>query len=575
MQIKISKIKNNKIWVLVGGIVLGILPLLRINIGVDITDVGYSLGNFENFNSMGGMWVIATYLSNVIGHMFTLLPFGHSMLGMNFYTGVIVSMILVFSFLFLRKVLPTWIVFIGEILSFFLCWCPTAILYNYLTYFIMTLALYFLYKGLVKDKTLYLIFAGVLLGVNVFVRFPNLVELGFIVIVWYDTFLQKKGWKIGLIDTLKCIGGYVIGIGTMFVVVLAQYGWKQYEGMLSSLADVGSNIKGYGPLSMIKNILLDYIQHIRWIWMAVLCVVIVQFIYSKLKNKIMQGITCVFGGSIFAGIFFLYYKKDLFSYNRYNDYTSIFFWAIFFLTFSIGINIFLLTRKEESREIKLLAITSMMIIVLTSLGSNNSVYPNFNNLFLVAPVTLYGIYQYMLRKKFRKTRLPLQVALYALLAILMVQSFMFKAIYTFRDVGLSKELDTVITKNEVLQGMKTSSMRAENIESLTIFIEKEELGARLVLMFGYAPSIPYMLQLTPEISTTWPDLPSYSYENFVCELSQVKHPLVIIYSITYPNILEYLGNEENRKAALVATFLTENKYKVIYEGAEFKIYDMR
>jgi hypothetical protein len=573
MDLTLKQTISKKVWFILGAIVLFVLPLWRINIGVDITDVGYSLGNFENFTSMEGMWVIATYLANLVGHLFTLLPFGHTMMGMNFYTGLVVSIILVFSYMFLSKIMPSWIVFIGEVLAFSLCWCPTAILYNYLTYFFMTLALYFLFKGIMNEKTVYLVLAGVVLGVNVFARFPNLVEMGFILVLWYDAIVQKKGWKTGIFDTLKCIVGYIIGFGTVFVIVLVQYGWQQYVGMLQSLSNVGSNVTGYGPLHMIKVVVDEYFKHLSWIWMAVICIIIVQFIYTKISSRFWKGLVCVLGGGVFAGIFLHYYRSGLFAKTGYNSYHAIFFWAMLFLVMSLGVDVYLLLKKEEKREIKLLAMISIMIIAITPLGSNNSVYPNFNNLFLVAPLTFYGVYRYILQKKFRKSHLPLQVAVAAVLLITLVQCFMFKTIFTFRDAGLTG-VDTVITENEVLKGMKTTEFRASLIESATAYINSEGLENREVVVFGYVPAMAYYLGLEPGISSMWPDLPSYSVDEFACSLRQAENPIVLIDSGAYPDIMLMDGIEENEKASLVATYLREYDYSMIYDYG-FQIYDTK
>jgi len=575
MNAKICRIKNNKIWVILAAIVLFVLPILRIRYGVDITDTGYSYGNFENFSSMEGMWVIATYLANVVGHFFTLLPFGHTMLGMNFYTGLVISAILLFSFFFLRKIFPTWIVFIGELLAFFLCWCPSAILYNYLTYLFMTIALAYIYHGLIHNKKWYLVVAGIFLGMNVFVRIPNLVEMGFILAIWYDAFSQKKGWKTGIIHTFLCIAGYLIGIGSLMFVIIFQYGWLQLKGMINSLVDVGNEISGYGPLSMVKHIALDYFQHLRFLWIAVLCLFLVQVLYSKFKNRLMQIIICIIGGGIFAGVFYFYYRMKLFSYNQYNDYTSIFFWAMMFLVISITVDVAFLVRKDSSRESKLLAMFSLLILILTPLGSNNSVYPNFNNLFIVAPVTFYGLYCFVFQKKNRKKLLPLQVSLFAVLLILMVQCCMFKIIFTFRDAGLTKELNTIITKNEVTKGMVTTKEQAEMIADLTAYIQAENLQERKVVIFGYAPGISYFLHMQPAISSTWPDLDSYSKEEFTSSLSQADNPLVFIYLKKYPDVVSYRGNTGDEKAAIMANYLLMQQYEVIYQDDNFEIYDMR
>ncbi len=572
-----TKRKNpwNKIGIIGAVLVLGILPLLRIRLGVDLTDTGYSYGNFENFSSMEGMWVIATYLANVVGHFFTLLPFGHTMVGMNFYTGLVISVILIYSFFFLIKILPIWMVFVGELLAFFLCWCPSAILYNYLTYLCMLLALSFLYKGLRKEKKWQLFVAGIFLGINVFVRFPNLVQAGFILVVWYDAISNKKGWKTSMQNTLLCLCGYIVGFGSIFAIVIGQYGWLQYQDMLKSLTNVGTNISGYGPFSMIRNILFDYLQHLRFLWMAILCLVIIQLLYAKGKNKLLRAMVCIIGGGTFAGIFYYYYLNGLFSYNRYNDYTSIFFWAMLFLVLSIGIDLLFLIRKDSTKEIKLVAIISLMILILTPLGSNNSVYPNFNNLFYVAPLTFYGLYHMLLKKELRKKYLPLQVSLFAVLAILMIQCGLFKTIFTFRDAGLSSELNTCMTQNEVGKGMITTKERANMIEGLTEYIVAEDLTERKVVILGYLPGIPYVLNLTPAISSTWPDLPSYSSEEFTCSLRQADTPLVFISLDKYPDILSYEDETGDEKATILAKYLRMQEYEVVYTDDNFEIYDVR
>lgn len=569
----VDRINKNKISIWVIGVLLFILPLLRINMGVDITDTGYSLGNFENFTSMDGMWVLATYLSNVIGYFFTLLPFGHTMIGMNFYTSLVVSFILLFSFFTLRKVLPRYVVFVGEILAYSLCWCPTAILYNYLTYLAMILVIYFIYKGLLKDNNKFLVLAGILLGCNVFVRFPNLVEIGFIVIVWYDAILQKKGWRKGIYDTFSCVFGYIVGFGSMLLVVLIQYGFDQYKGMINSLRGIGSSIQGYGPMTMVTRVLAEYWNHINWIWIAILCIVVFQVLYSVLKNKIARILICVFGEATFGIVFLHYYRNGLFTKTSYNGYQSMFFWAMLFLFLSITMAMLLLLKKDVDRKIKLLAVISLLIILITPLGSNNMVFPNFNNLFLVAPVTFYALYEYFLKKSLRTKLLPTQLMLFVLLMVIMIQCFMFKTVFTFRDEGYPKGLTTTVANNDVLRGMKTHGSRADILEDLSLFVEENGLQDRTVIMFGNTPAIPYFLRLKPEITSTWPDLPSYSTEEFAYSLKQAEKPLVIIATDGYPNITADV--QVNEKATLVSTFIKERQYQVIHKNSMFEIYDVR
>ena len=90
------------------------------------------------------------------------------------------------------KWMPAWILFLGEIIAIGFCWIPAGILYNYLSYFFLTLGVLLLYRGLISEKDKLLFAAGVVLGLNVFVRIPNVTQMSFIVGVWMEWVFQLK-----------------------------------------------------------------------------------------------------------------------------------------------------------------------------------------------------------------------------------------------------------------------------------------------------------------------------------------------------------------------------------------------
>ena len=59
--------QRNKALEILFAVLLLLLPLLKINQGVDLTDTPYSLGNYRFFEGADGVWVLATFLSNVTG----------------------------------------------------------------------------------------------------------------------------------------------------------------------------------------------------------------------------------------------------------------------------------------------------------------------------------------------------------------------------------------------------------------------------------------------------------------------------------------------------------------------------
>ena len=107
---------------------LCLYPFVTVNQGIDVSDSTYSLSNFLYFERMEGMWVVSTYLSNVCGWLLTQLPFGDTLLGMNIYTTFLVSGTVLLVYYSLKKWIPAWIVFVGEVVAIGFCWIPTGIL---------------------------------------------------------------------------------------------------------------------------------------------------------------------------------------------------------------------------------------------------------------------------------------------------------------------------------------------------------------------------------------------------------------------------------------------------------------
>lgn len=224
-------------------VILLLYPFLTVNQGLDVADSTYSLTNFQYFDFMNGTWMVATFLSNVAGWLLMHLPFGETLLGMKCYTTLVQAVTALMVYFGLKKRIAAPLLFLGEFLALGLCWCPSTILYNYLTYFLMTAAVLLLYRGLTsgraaetasvdrlcvradeckvrgdrketydKSRRLCFVAAGICLGANVAVRMPNVVQAAFILAVWYGTVLfdRQRGGQADAADagdTLADAGG--------------------------------------------------------------------------------------------------------------------------------------------------------------------------------------------------------------------------------------------------------------------------------------------------------------------------------------------------------------------------------
>ena len=146
-------------------VLLTVYSLLLVNQGVTVTDTGYNYGNFIHFESLDGMWKFSTYLATAIGSFFTKLPFGSTMLGLNVYTGLVKASIALVTYFFCVKLfeMPKGVAFLAELVALGFCWCPTALLYNYVTYLLFTLGTLLLCLAVKTGKTRWYVLAGVCL----------------------------------------------------------------------------------------------------------------------------------------------------------------------------------------------------------------------------------------------------------------------------------------------------------------------------------------------------------------------------------------------------------------------------
>lgn len=588
-------------------LVLLLFPLIKSGIGVDYMDSMYSPGNFVFFSEMEGTWVIATYLANVVGFLLTKLPGAGTYLGLRIYTNLFVSAMALISYFWLKNriKIPAWIVAAGEVIAIGLCWCPTTILYNYLTYFFMLISLICLYEGLIRDGKGLLILAGVFLGANLLVRFPNVIEVGFILAVWIYGFLKKKKIPMVIQETLWCMLGYFACVGILMSVIIISYGMNSYMDMIASLFSMTDSASSYKPIEMIMAIVRTYWQSMKWPAGMVLYVLLVSVMFGVLKGRLIwaKKVATVLGIIV---LFRWYYGQGMFNIN-YHTYASMFWWAASFLIVAVVIFLLNLFDRNVEPDRKLLCVILLLVIAITPIGSNNNIYPNMNNLFLVAPIAIYSIYDLIVRVKDRQWAFPVQAMLAAMVLAVLIQSIGFGAVFVFRGARDGQKRDTKIENNDILKGMYTNAEKAEAIEELSLYWEErsaransEEIAETELLLFGHIPGVSYFLNTPCAIPHSWPDLASYAYSTFEKDMEELKgyisqkseqKPVVIVsYGVNavltddasamdyYVNNIE-AGEEPlermlaSEKLAYLEEFLQEFEYKQTFKNYRFVVYE--
>ncbi len=605
------KVKKEKVFSLIFILILVLYPLRHITWGLDLWDTGYNYANFQymGLEHMDSMWLFSTYFANAVGNLLTKLPFAGSLAGMNFYTGLSVSLLAVGGYLFCTKKLGigNFTAFLGELAAVSLCWCPTALLYNYLTYLLFFGCVVLLYEGLVKERPWCLALAGVCLGVNVFVRFSNLPQAAMILAVWAYAVLggRSKGEKGGRIfgkafqDTLWCLLGYALALLAFLAYIHLRYGLDAYVSGILRLFAMTDNATDYKASSMLMGLIGVYVENLYWVIRIGVIGAVAMILFQVLSvHPFLQKagrVVCILLSAAMLG--WLYYRG--FCSLEFYSYGSMLRPGVLFLMLSMLIAFIRILDKGCPLPEKLVSGMMILVVLLTSIGSNNGVYPSLNNLFVAAPFTLWQCGRFLKNqkpfriKKLALSRFPLKGLLAAFLAMFLFQSGLFGLCFVFAEATGVQDVSARVENNQVLSGIGMSSQKAAWLGSITDYVEENHLRGREVILYGQIPALSYYLQM-PAAFNPWPDLRSYSAEAMEQALKQTRKeaqesgvfPVVILENqfVRYleggEEALLELGVDQKRideikedeKWKLLLEFMEENGYEQTFTNEKFGIW---
>lgn len=581
-------------------VLLVLYPLVRIRQGIDVSDTTYSLANFARFGEMEGTWMTATFLANALGSFLMKLPYGDTLCGIYFYTSLLPAATALLGYKVLKKEMPAPLVFLGEAAALGLCWCPVTILYNYLTYLLMTGGLLLLYRGIClsdrgetrrKRQVACYIGAGVLLGANVSVRMPNAVQAAFIIGLWYAAGIDRCRKKLWM-DTLWCLVGYVSGFGLMLALISMRYGWSAYPEMVTNLFAMTEKAVDYKPSAMLTGMFGDYARGLFWLLFAGVCMLggaVLFRLQERSRIRFARQLCMAVYTGVLLVLLRFYWGKGLFSF-RYYEYSSIYYPAVLLLLVGICLAASAALSAARSRERRILSVLLLVQIFVTPLGSNNDLYPILNALFLVLPFTFSELWER--QKKMEAGRRAVFMLPAGLLCLfVLVQSIGFHLCFAFQD-GMDGEKRTMQIETPVkARGVCTTERNGALLEELSHCAEELELAGRKAIFYGEIPGLGYFLDMPSALSTFWPDLDSYRMQEFERDMEAVKRsaaqgeglPVVFLaaadaaYLSGDAEAMNWLGADQEKlsqdqKLEELGKFLEENQYEEVFCNAAYAVY---
>lgn len=581
---RIKRIFSGRIWDVVIFCILILYPLRHSAEGLDLWDAGYNCANFVSPgpDRMSSVWYFSTILATRIGHIFTLLPYGRTYIGLNIYAGLIISAGVCLSYLFMvRKAgMNKWAAALGMLIMMSMCYSPVTIVYTHLSGVLLTLAIICIYMGLTEEKGYCLIFAGFILGLNVFVRFSNLVQAALIIAVWVYVFISEKKGKEGEVFkkclhlTLKCMAGYLLAVITVLLIIHTVYGADEYFRGVMGLFNMDSGADYYTFSYMLKDMLISYLRGMyRFLFIAVAFAVLYALsgIVRSVKTRLLTGAVTVTAILVFICI------RGLLQFDFYH-YAVAYNTAALYLDIVMMFALFTFFSSPKKEE-RLLAMLILLQIMLTSVGSNTGISVTMNSMYLTGPYLILkvtGIKDMIPEENRERLMMPVYAAR-LILACFILQAVLFGISYVYQEGNNTGARDSFVTGNEVLKGVRMSSERAGMLQDMTDYMNANGLTGHDSVIYGFVPAIAYYLDM-PSVISCWPDLASYNPQDMNKDLKRViseakegrrEYPVLII-----GDLLKTSGIDENpEKTGLIYDLAHDNGYIMTHSNETFEVWE--
>ena len=582
-----------------------------INKGIDYTDAAYNLNVFNSFYESGGT-SIGMFMTNLIGGTICLITPAYQYLVFRilyWITYIIISLLLYASF---KKVIPKTLLAGSIFIGFFMIKHGTTFMaYNSMSAIGLALLIFLLNKAFEKDRSILFFLSGFVVGVNIFVRLPNLLQFGFIVaIIWYYGFVLKK-IKYAVTKSILFIFGCITSSAVCLVVYLIKNNFSRLVNSASSYGKMAADSSSsHGITNMICKFITQCIsvvyvftKYLLPFILAVLFVVyVILFIASRIsKRKLSQFIpgknfliiTTVVT-ALASIVYAVIYLNNKSSYQPYMHLIGL-------INLFLGIFCAVIFRKRCPRA-SISAVLCACVSVVMTFGSDNIMNSYFS---LFAPMVIgfvlciYHIYKLGIfssnekrLKRFINRSAKLislimsVIIIFSSLTIFVMQLFPFTYGPYLNGNGNITELNTSVnTEIAALRGMKTTPQRAEQINEFYNVINTPELADKELAVFGYFPLAFALCDNDNYFHSSWIDLGATSIgsleRTYSYNKSENNLPVIVvsyIYANDINNATPVSGNTDgiaattNDKQEFLDKMLEENKYELFYESDNFSIY---
>lgn len=577
------------------------IPFINISKGLDVADTGYILNSYEfvfkNPESINFSIILTSVFGNIILNILNLLNIP-IYLGLKVVAAIfslVVSWIILQN---LKKHFDENILLIGIMISLLLARGHISILmYTNLSGFILAIASIILINGIIEEKNKSIFISGLLIGINVFVRISNLVQVILIFSIIYYGW-KNKNKKVILKNSFIFLSGVAISLGISLLFIILYFGKSQLISMINIYFQ--ESINSSDSHSMMDSIKINLNQGLNGLfWIAILWSIGFAIDYfCKRKNCSAKNICIIYGILAILPIVFIVLKY--YNFDKIIIFSLIYkmFYSVY-QPFSICVAFYSLItlymcfiKKENSINESLILIIGFLSMISLPMGSNQGFAILYQGFYLQAAILSVFVYKILSNtseikyKQIKKRVNPIfQRGIIIFVLIYFLSMLLIRNItYTYRD---NTKLDKFTINNYKFKGIYTTEQRAKYINELLEKIEPYIDENTKLITYGSIPIFSYALDMPPFFNgfNGWIEMGQLSIdsmkESIENSVKEEKFPLIIISNVGTNNsewpsdetikIMEEIKGEDN-KYFLIQEYIIENNYSLLFKNEVFEVY---
>jgi len=567
--------------------------------GIDLADTGF-YGTFyqQIFNDPQSVtYCFMFWLSGIIGGLFLkILPFA-GLLGLRMLWVVVFTIIIIVTYRFLKNyVSPGYLQISLFLLTLNLNNDPKEFYYNNFSSLLYVITAMLLFNGLKNKQPFALFGSGVIISLNMFNRFPNLLGIGLALAIIYYGYLEKETVKTIVNNILVFLAGFIVTTLIVLLVMQLMGHLQIYLGALKILAGIGKrpvqvkpNQDFYSITKMIKTIIHHWVVAVIMGAFLIFSVLSFYFFENKFKRR-SPKIGMLFSFlkvMIIAGLAILVVRGVV------TNLTVLYLITGICLIIGCAMIIF-----DSDKEINLLLFIGLFILLVHPMGSSEGIETvEIYSLWIAFPIvadriiavssgTIFTFGNQI--KPFRMSHFIQDNQLAESRKIIFTLTIFASLFYTYDYPHSDMENRAAMrysVDNKYMKGVYTTKERAEEINQLLEASSKYVKANDRVLAYDCVPIFHFMTETIPYTRNPWPWL--YQSDTFKKELEIASSnnrqlPVIVMQTaLTLGNgknwpvkkiTQDYLKLPINiDRNEILEDFINEHKYHEVWSNDYFKI----